>query len=810
MAQVTDARVGDYLDDKLQSLADLESLDSLLLSVRNQQSLLKSQLESAQKELKEAKQESVRHGTTLNASVKAFNKEQADIDRQLMLITQSDTSDEAAQKFEASMDKLNKLSVAKEYVRLLQDVDTLSDDCISHLGSSDADALESYSRIRKLLSELEDLQVTAEGAAPHLVDHTKSKTLYLREQLEKAYSRQFEDILKEISWPNPDGAVSESQHERFARAVSKLLELQLPELEKQEKLNDGSRAVEPLVLFPFKVMIKPLELGFRYHFEGDRPTNRLERPEFFLSHVTERILAKYIDFVEHYVQPVLLEKFRGTDLALNYAYIDSCSAFITSLLPMVRNKIYSVLPQVLKQPPLLSHLIHEVTKFDTELRNEWQYDGGSRGLVWHGLAYEVLSKDDVFVQWLKVEKDFALSRYQEIVDASDSFDLDFDSLGAGKTKPSKAAIRVNDLLEATTDNYKELVSFSQKLRFLIDIQIAIFDLFHERLTEALGAYISRTSTIGRTSREEQAKLQGIEGLERLGRVFGSADYLERAMRDWNDDVFFLEMWSELQHRASLGASNAIVAGNLTIAQVAARTSSTINNDEGDQAQYEEGALFDETAAAYMRLRTRTESIMTDLLTNNVRQALGPYSRINPWASLSPASTQANDGPLPPNAELDGLMQSLRSLLSYLVRAVGTAPLRRLAKQTLQAMETVIFDQVILGHSFSGAGTAQLAADNSALLGLVSKYLDAGTIDIGLGRLSQAIRLLSIPIKASKAPEESEDDAENPADVGLFEVGKRLFEGSGEDAKKLLDDLGLDRLSVGEARKILAKRVELGS
>jgi hypothetical protein len=44
----------------------------------------------------------------------------------------------------------------------------------------------------------------------------------------------------------------------------------------------------------------------------------------------------------------------------------------------------------------------------------------------------------------------ALSRYHEIVDGSDSFDLDFDSVGAGKTKPTKAAIRVNDLLEATT------------------------------------------------------------------------------------------------------------------------------------------------------------------------------------------------------------------------------------------------------------------------------------------------------------------------------------------------------------------------
>ena len=44
----------------------------------------------------------------------------------------------------------------------------------------------------------------------------------------------------------------------------------------------------------------------------------------------------------------------------------------------------------------------------------------------------------------------ALARYEEIVDAEDSFELDFDSLSPGKTKPSKAAIRVNDLLENIT------------------------------------------------------------------------------------------------------------------------------------------------------------------------------------------------------------------------------------------------------------------------------------------------------------------------------------------------------------------------
>ena len=39
-----EARIQDFLDDKLQSAADLESIDALLDSVRAQQDLLKQQV----------------------------------------------------------------------------------------------------------------------------------------------------------------------------------------------------------------------------------------------------------------------------------------------------------------------------------------------------------------------------------------------------------------------------------------------------------------------------------------------------------------------------------------------------------------------------------------------------------------------------------------------------------------------------------------------------------------------------------------------------------------------------------------------
>lgn len=37
------------------------------------------------------------------------------------------------------------------------------------------------------------------------------------------------------------------------------------------------KAEEPLVLLPLEVMVRPLELRFQYHFDGDRPTNRVDK-----------------------------------------------------------------------------------------------------------------------------------------------------------------------------------------------------------------------------------------------------------------------------------------------------------------------------------------------------------------------------------------------------------------------------------------------------------------------------------------------------------------------------------------------------
>jgi hypothetical protein len=122
-----DDRAADYLDDQLQTALDLDTpnLDALLARITAQQALLTHQLDAAHKDLHAAKQDAHAHHARVQHRALTFGREQADIDRRLLVITASDTSDEAVPRFEASLDRLHRLDVASSYVEQLHEVDEL-------------------------------------------------------------------------------------------------------------------------------------------------------------------------------------------------------------------------------------------------------------------------------------------------------------------------------------------------------------------------------------------------------------------------------------------------------------------------------------------------------------------------------------------------------------------------------------------------------------------------------------------------------------------------------------------------------------
>lgn len=273
------------------------------------------------------------------------------------------------------------------------------------------------------------------------------------------------------------------------------------------------------------------------------------------------------------------------------------------------------------------------------------------------------------------------------------------------------------------------------------------------------------------------------------------------MRDWSDDVFFLELWDELQDRARRNTSNKNLAGPLSVEDVAERTSSSVGSHE------DSGALFDETAGAYKRLRIRTEGIMQDTLIHNMRDSLRSYSRINPWSSLS--ADAISPASLNLTAELDATVQQLSSSLSFLAAALAQVPLRRIARQISLATQTFLWDHVLMRNTFSASGIAQFTRDVSALWEVMDRHLGDGQGEAGMKRLKEALLLLGLP------PGEGEHDGAADAgdgdggkQLGLWEVEKRMFR-SNESGREVLEELGLEMLSESEARSVLERRIDLG-
>ena len=824
-------RVEDYLNDKFQSVSDLENIDSLLAKVREQQELLRKQLDDARKDHEQARAEFDKQSSALRERATKHEADQADVAHRLQILTASEVGDEAIARFEEPMQKLRRMEVAENYVRTMQKAEQLEEQARRHLADQPRKAVGSYQALQGLAQGLEEAQPAAEGAAPHLLDQLSNSSKSLFEHIKNDLETKLRNTLDGIKWPKDSVQLLGKPLEDWSQYTSLLLELQEPSLLVHNNSVLTRSPQEPAILLPLVVMVQPLAQRFRYHFYGDRPTNRLDKPEYFYRHTLD-LLSQYNTFMSDHLQPIFDARIREDD-RLDLVYTDAVSAFITALLPMVSAKCVSVLPHLASQPQLMSHFIRETMLFDTELQHSWAYSPFPGPLTdWKGLTWDVLSKHGYFDTWLKLEKDFAVSRYQKIVDSPESRYIDYDGVEAGRTKPTTGTIRVNDLLETITDRYRNLSSFSQKMRFLIDVQIAIFDRYHLLLNEHFQSYRSSAHTAGRLiSGQAAGQALGLEGLGTLLKIFGSAEYLERKMSDWSDDVFFLELWEELQDRASTNTGiNGTVGRDLSVEEVAAKTSTTIRNAD-EILESDGGALFDETTTAYRRLRELSESEIVRLLQINARNALRSLQSVSVWASLSTTSTDIAQ--MPPSSALDSFNQAMTPLLEFLAKVLAPGPLRRVVRQICYTVQEEVYDRLLLRYTFSAAGAKQLKRDVVAICTTIDHSIKMpGEASRHLTRLSDAVTILSLPIKASGktngssstadeddwgfddegTTDNSVPDAELPSDEdgwGLWQAEKAIF-ADNASARKALESMGINDLSEGDARNIVRRRIEVNS
>ncbi|KAI1377828.1 TIP-1 family-domain-containing protein [Hypoxylon crocopeplum] len=772
-----DIRLEDYLDDKLQSTTDLDSLDNLLANVEVQRTQLQAQLDDATRELQDARRAAQDRQGGVTRSIDDFQKLQESIDVRLKIVAESNAPEEAIRRLEQPMKQLHKVELAYQYVSLLQDVETLRIEARSHLPQSPKPALQPYTRLKKLSVRLRELQRTADEAATHLVDYVEKITEDLWDEMKNTMSKELESILKKRNWPQGVDTDSEMDAE-WLQGIEKLIDLQVPEVLYSERV---------VTLSPFEVMAKPFIQWFRFQFMGNNATSGPQAFGTFCIPQFLSLIDKWEGFFRDNVGYVLASRLHDTKVRDLSVYMDPACALITALLPVMREKVDAMIQHGLKNPQFLSSLMVQLMDLDDEIRSRFNYDGGDPDQGWAGLTSEVLGK--YFDDWFKAEKDFALERYHVIMNSPDARNIDYDYSGVGKMKPTFGAVRVTDLLKSVTSQYERVRKFSHKLRFLIDIQLDILDNYHDRFKDSLDAYYTITSTLGRTlhgmTKEQAAALEGTGAFETLCKVLGSSDHIIATLKDWSNEEFFVTLWEQLQMRAKRTNGDGNIAGGMSYENVKDRTSAVVGSD-GDG-----GILFDETIAAYTHRRKTAEEYLVTALIDSHQKAFRPYVAKTHWTTISD-NTHVEASQLSVTPELDEPLTILKRNLTFLASVLSTAVYRRVWREALEKLQDMLWANILMTQSFTTLGAAQFSRDLEAIASLVDRHIPDGSLT--LSTLLDGSMLLNLPLEASNGA------------VSLRQARDSVFTDNTE-AKKLLAELGLESLTPANARKILQRRVE---
>ena len=138
-------------------------------------------------------------------------------------------------------------------------------------------------------------------------------------------------------------------------------------------------------------MLEGLSLRFRFHFETSKPTNRIDKPEWYLTHVKNTI-STHIPFLMTIIQPILEGTREYFDEKVNVK-----DQFIRGLLDDVVRKLNKTMPQILPHANWLSHTIHQVLEFDKSLKDEFAFEQTT-------LSNVVLNNPQWFKAWFTAEK----------------------------------------------------------------------------------------------------------------------------------------------------------------------------------------------------------------------------------------------------------------------------------------------------------------------------------------------------------------------------------------------------------------------
>ncbi|KAJ7102352.1 TIP-1 family-domain-containing protein [Mycena belliarum] len=713
-----------FLNSRFQLFDDLEGLEDVVSEAKRRDDELKANLaiscasvDALVTETREAAQTHTKTAQSLSLQRHSLADELSYLFQQLTsAMSDGDGESTLLEDIETLHRNLKELESVKGYVQIIEHALQRSEAAREQIRSSSTTTPLSTASVTEYQS-LQEFVSKVSAACANVGDGAGNQRLNLVSFLENIRDKCWADIKGSLStallaaaerlrWPMQVDYVAAPLEDRnnFERTFNDLLKLQTigeklrPPNAKERSEKDG--------LYPLQALIQPISLRFKYHFEGTRQTNRPDKPEWYFTHVLN-LMHEHRPFMDTVIQPLLS--------STEYRGIAAWREFTLLLFPLLSRKLKRSMPSLLPRPPLLAHTIYQTLIFDAAVSEEgFGLRGTSAGSgqasdkddKWDGVSDIILGKEEWFVAWMDGEKQFAENQYHEIIGAIDAWHIaeneegeDFG--GTRDLKSTSSARRLKALIEQITDRYSPLPHFAHRTRFLITVQIPILENYYGRILSSLDAFETLSSafvravpgalavSLGRdegTVKVDTRRLtDGVEGVQRLCKAWLSARYIEAAMEGWGEELFFLELWTEINHRASL-RSQALAA-------------SALPDPRAVGSATPQETVFEELIAQYQKLVHRAEDMIVQQVCGEVEGGLKAHFA----ATTSPnPNRKVVDDDIALSQTLLGPISLLSTHLTYLrttlPRTVMTALYRR---TSVRLAEHILQRQILYRGHISG-------------------------------------------------------------------------------------------------------------
>nr|XP_036859513.1 RAD50-interacting protein 1 [Manis javanica] len=411
----------------------------------------------------------------------------------------------------AMINQIEEIERHLAYLKWISQIEELSDNIQQYLMTSNVPEAAST------LVSMAELDIKLqESSCTHLLGFMRATVKFWHKILKDKLTSDFEDILAQLHWPfiTPP----QSQTVNFNRPASapeiynnletlfcQLLKLQTSDellTEPKQLPEKYSLPASPSVILPIQIMLTPLQKRFRYHFRGNRQTNVISKPEWYLAQVLMWI-GNHTQFLEEKIQPILDKVGSSVNARLEFS---------RGLMMLVLEKLAADIPCLLYDDNLFCHLVDEVLLFERELHSVHGYPGTFANCM------HILSEETCFQRWLTVERKFALQKMDSMLSSETAWISQYkDITDVDEMKVPDCAETFMTLLLVITDRYKSLPTASRKLQFL-ELQKDLVDDFRIRLTQVM--------------KEETRASLGF----RYCAILNAVNYISAVLADWADNV----------------------------------------------------------------------------------------------------------------------------------------------------------------------------------------------------------------------------------------------------------------------------------